>query len=159
MTYVGSCSGAVKVSARDRFALTPHHWQLCGRQRIQPIQRNSGGRLAKISAVLAAAPTSGPIPLAARSARPSQTDCRARAPAPPPPAQRITQSARSQQATALASQAQRAPAALSPMPWNSSISCTSPPTRVSRTCLMMLVRMFLGTKSRDIDGRANEQQT
>jgi hypothetical protein len=74
--YVGSCSGAVEVSAPDRFALTPHHWQLCGRQRIQPIQRNSGGRLAKISPVLAAAPTSGPIPgpLAARRTRPSQTD-------------------------------------------------------------------------------------
>ena len=41
----------------------------------------------------------------------------------------------------------------------SSISCTSPPTRVSRTCLMMLLRTFLGTKRRDIDGRANEQQT
>ena len=49
---VGHCSGAVEVSVRDRFALTPHHSQLCRRQRIQPIQRQSGEPLAIGIAVL-----------------------------------------------------------------------------------------------------------
>ena len=39
-------------SARDRFALTPHHSQLCARQRIQPIQHQSGEHLAASIAVL-----------------------------------------------------------------------------------------------------------
>ena len=39
------------------------------------------------------------------------------------------------QPTALAPHAQRAPAALSPVPWSSSISCASPPSLASRTCV------------------------
>ena len=37
--------------------------------------------------------------------------------------------------TAPAPRAQRAPAALSPVPWSSSISCASPPSLASRTCV------------------------
>ena len=55
--------------------------------------------------------------------------------APPPPAQHITQSARSAADGPRPPHAQRAPAALSPVPWSSSISCASPPSLASRACV------------------------